>query len=74
MFGDDGSHIICATHACIRTRLRSNSPCQTAFAAQTTLPYYKSSLLLLSLASVLRFSPVTLSAQPRLTSELLRTL
>ena len=40
MFGEDGSHIFFATHACIRTRHRSNTPYQYAFSAMTTLPYY----------------------------------
>ena len=29
-----------ATHASIRTSVRSNRPCQTTFAANRTLPYY----------------------------------
>ena len=45
-------------------------PFQDAFAARGTLPYHSFE----SLASVVCFSPVTLSAQLRLTSELLRTL
>lgn len=59
-----------ATHASILTSVRSNDPCQIAFTANGTLPYYSAE----SLASVLCFSPVTLSAQSRSTSELLRTL
>jgi hypothetical protein len=45
---------------------------QTTFSACRTLPYHRSCDQ--SLASVRCLSPVTLSAQPRLTSELLRTL
>ena len=74
MFGEDGSHIFFATHACIRTRHRSNTPYQYAFSAMTTLPYYSALYSAKFLASVGGLSPVTLSAQPRLTSELLRTL
>ena len=46
------------------------------FAAQTTLPYCKAITVVIAppAASVAGLSPVTLSAPPRLTSELLRTL
>ena len=44
---------------------------QRTFSASRTLPYHN---LMLSLSSVVCFRPVTLSAQMRLTRELLRTL
>jgi hypothetical protein len=47
---------------------------QLAFFVVTTLPYCSRALARLPRASVPRFSPVTFSAQNRLTSELLRTL
>ena len=47
---------------------------QYSFDGHTTLPYQADSLESVSVASVASFSPVTFSAQDRLTSELLRTL
>ncbi len=61
-----------ATHASILTSGRSTRSCRAGFLAPRTLPYYDAYAP--SLASVTGLSPVTLSAQERLTSELLRTL
>jgi hypothetical protein len=58
-------------YSCQHSHLRglhNGFPC--CFDDHTTLPYSSVD----AIASVLRLSPVTLSAQPRLTSELLRTL
>jgi hypothetical protein len=68
MYGEHGSHMFFATHASILTRGPSNSPYRTAFIPTTTLPYHFVPKFGVA------FSSVTLSAQGRLTSELLRTL
>jgi hypothetical protein len=62
-------------YSCQHSHLRGlhdGFPCR--FDDHTTLPYSSAMLSRNAIASVLRLSPVTLSAQPRLTSELLRTL
>ena len=83
-FGGGVSHSPFATHACILTRAASTtrSPCR--FSRRTTLPYPSTRLATHTrcatgyyanaTASAVCLSPVTLSAQNHLTSELLRTL
>jgi hypothetical protein len=71
MFGEDGSHIFYATHASILTPVRSNDPYKSPSPPTERSPTID---FRLSLASVVCLSPVVFSAQPRLTSGLLRTL
>jgi hypothetical protein len=73
VFGAYGSHACFATHAGILTCLSSTPPCDDASLNRQRSPtakYFHTP----PVASVVDLSPVTLSAQPRLTSELLRTL
>jgi hypothetical protein len=72
-FGACGSHTCFATHASILTCLHSTAGSPTASTRKQRSPT-ENDLSRPPKASVLRLSPVTLSAQPRLTSELLRTL
>jgi hypothetical protein len=72
-FGEHGSHMLFATHASILTSGSSTRPYRSRFSVPRTLPYHDT-LRVPSRASVHGLSPVTLSAQARLTSELLRTL
>ena len=72
-FGACGSHTCFATHASILTCLHSTAGSPTASTRKQRSPT-ENSLRCPPKASVRYFSPVTLSAQPRLTSELLRTL
>ena len=83
-FGGGVSHSSFATHACILTRVPSTAGLPRRFFRHTTLPYpsthlaghpeVTSGLCMNATASVVCLSPVTLSAQNHLTSELLRTL
>ena len=72
-FGACGSHTCFATHASILTCVGSTAGSPTASSSTQRSPTTQTRRSK-SIASVLRLSPVTLSAQPRLTSELLRTL
>ena len=83
-FGGGVSHSSFATHACILTRVPSTTGLPRRFIRHTTLPYPSMHLAgnarlpadvnMNASASVVYLSPVTLSAQNHLTSELLRTL
>jgi hypothetical protein len=73
VFGAYGSHACLATHAGILTCLSSTPPCDDASLNRQRSPTAKC-FHIPPVASVVDLSPVTLSAQPRLTSELLRTL
>ena len=83
-FGGGVSHSSFATHACILTRVPSTTGLPRRFFRHTTLPYPSMHLAtdsrsaadvnMNASASVVYLSPVTLSAQNHLTSELLRTL
>ena len=72
-FGACGSHTCFATHASILTCLHSTAGSPTASTRKQRSPTENNSRCPPK-ASVRDLSPVTLSAQPRLTSELLRTL
>ena len=72
-FGAYGSHACFATHAGILTGVLSTPGFPDASSCTPRSPT-NSSFTCYSVASVASLSPVTLSAQPRLTSELLRTL
>jgi hypothetical protein len=75
VFGACGSHACLATHAGILTCLTSTGGSPLASPLRQRSPTAKQSLAIAPpAASVAGFSPVTLSAPPRLTSELLRTL
>ena len=75
VFGACGSHACFATHAGILTCLTSTNGSPLASPLRQRSPTAKQSLLTAPpAASVAGLSPVTLSAPPRLTSELLRTL
>ncbi len=69
-FGGQDSHLSFVTYTGILTSRLSTRPCGRASPHAGTLPYHS----LLSEASVAGFSPVSFSAQPHSTSELLRTL
>ena len=82
--GGGVSHSPFATHACILTRVPSTAGLPRRFLRHTTLPYPSTRLAghpqvtdercMNVTASAVCLSPVTLSAQNHLTSELLRTL
>src|SRR4029450_5078395 len=82
--GGGVSHSPFATHACILTRVASTAGSLRRFHRHTTLPYPSTHLVgrpqatdercVNVTASAVCLSPVTLSAQNHLTSELLRTL
>ena len=82
--GGGVSHSSFATHACILTRVPSTAGLPRRFLRHTTLPYPSTRLAghpqvtdercMNVTASAVCLSPVTLSAQNHLTSELLRTL
>ena len=83
--GGGVSHSPFATHACILTRMPSTAGLPRRFLRHATLPYPSTRLAgspwatdwficVNATASVVCLSPVTLSAQNHLTSELLRTL
>jgi hypothetical protein len=82
--GGGVSHSPFATHACILTRVPSTAGSPRRFLRHTTLPYPSTRLVdrpqatdercVNVTASAVCLSPVTLSAQNHLTSELLRTL
>jgi hypothetical protein len=75
VFGACGSHACLATHAGILTCLTSTHGSPWASPLRQRSPTAKQSRrIVLPAASVAGLSPVTLSAPPRLTSELLRTL
>ena len=68
MYGEHGSHMFFATHASILTR----GPSSVAYRVHLR-PDHDAPLPLIPGFGA-RLSPAKLSAQPRLTSELLRTL
>ena len=73
-FGEHGSHVFYATHACILTSARSTAPSGTASWLAERSPTDRATRAAPSHGFGGKLSPVQFSAQDHSTSELLRTL